>query len=42
MKLKVAALELPEFDTEALDPAGPVVVLPTAIVAADPAGPVLP
>lgn len=39
VKLNVAALDVPEFVTEALVPAFPVVVLPTAIVAAAPSAP---
>jgi hypothetical protein len=38
-KLKTAALEVPAFVTVADDPAEPVVTVPTAIVAAEPAGP---
>jgi hypothetical protein len=36
VKLKVAALEVPELATDADDPAAPVVTLPMATVAALP------
>jgi len=39
VKLKVAALDVPELVTVAEDPAAPVVVEPTAIVAAAPVFP---
>ena len=42
VKLKMAALEEPELETEALEPATPVVVVPTAIVAAVPVVPTAP
>ena len=42
VKLKVAALDDPLLLTEAFVPALPVVVLPTAIVAAVPVAPVSP
>src|SRR4029077_13652907 len=42
VKLKVAALEDPEFVTLALLPCRPVVVVPTAMVAAAPGVPALP
>jgi hypothetical protein len=42
VKLNVAADELPELVTEAEPPAGLVVVVPTAIVAAEPVDPVKP
>jgi collagen type IV alpha len=42
VKLKIAAADVPLLVTDADDPAGPVVVGPTAIVAAAPDGPVLP
>ena len=41
-KSNVAALDEPEFVTVALEPAAPVVTVPTAIVAAAPAAPVAP
>ena len=42
VKLNTADEDDPEFVTEAEDPATPVVVEPTAIVAAVPAAPVAP
>lgn len=42
VKLRVAALDVPELVTDALVPAAPVVVVPTATVAAVPAAPVSP
>ena len=42
VKLKVAALDDPEFVTTALDPAFPVVTVPIAIVAAAPSFPAVP
>jgi hypothetical protein len=41
-KLKVAALDVPELETVAEEPADKVVVVPTAMVAAAPVAPVLP
>jgi hypothetical protein len=41
-KLRIAALLVPAFETEALDPAAPVTTLPTLTVAAAPAAPVCP
>jgi hypothetical protein len=38
-KLRIAALDVPEFVTEASEPGGNVLVLPTATVAACPGGP---
>ena len=39
VKFKVAWDDEPEFETDALEPAEPVVVEPTATVADDPASP---
>lgn len=42
VKLKTAAEDVPELETVALEPAAPVVVVPTATVAAAPDGPLPP
>jgi len=41
-RFRIAALDVPEFDAVAEDPAGSVVVLPIVRVAALPAGPLAP